>query len=89
MKALVSKTGIRFCRIEGSNPSLSADIELNEMLQESCYHFIKAHNSSNTKKTELFSKNYKQIMNIIIKHGKAMTLSENKNYMKMVWQMNR
>ena len=40
-------------------------------------------------KTELFSKNYKNIMNIIIKHGKAMTLSESENYRRMVRRMNR
>ena len=39
-------------------------------------------------KTELFSKNYKNIMNIIIKHGKAMTLNKNENYRRMVRKMN-
>ena len=40
-------------------------------------------------KTKFFSKNDKEIMNIIIKHGKAMTLSESENYRRMVRRMNR
>ena len=39
-------------------------------------------------KTKIFSKDYKKIMNIIIKHGKAMTLSESENYRRMVRKMN-
>ena len=39
-------------------------------------------------KTKIFQKNDKKIMNIIIKHGKAMTLSKNENYRRMVRRMN-
>ena len=39
-------------------------------------------------KTKIFQKNDKEIMNIIIKYGKAMTLNKNENYRRMVRKMN-
>lgn len=39
-------------------------------------------------KTKRFSKNNKEVMNIPIKHGVATTPSNNKNYRKMVKQIN-
>ena len=39
-------------------------------------------------KTKLFDKNYKEIMNITINNGVATTESKNKNYRKMVKNIN-